>query len=108
MDPFMDYKPIPVKRKVLEKHVEAYLIKRVKALGGISYKWSSMNVRGVADRVVIFPGGWVYFVELKRDKSCPMSKHQKIFFDTMASLNMEACVCLHGKEEVDSWIESLA
>jgi hypothetical protein len=37
---------------VLEKQVEAYLIKRVKELDGKAYKFTSPAHRGVADRIV--------------------------------------------------------
>ena len=33
----------------MEKHIEAYLVKRVKALGGIAYKWRGHG--GAADRI---------------------------------------------------------
>lgn len=48
-----------------EKEVEAYLVKRVKDLGGKAYKWVSPGNDGVPDRIVIMPGGTVIFVELK-------------------------------------------
>ena len=48
-----------------EKEVEAYLVKRVKDLGGKAYKWVSQGNDGVPDRIVIMPGGTVIFVELK-------------------------------------------
>lgn len=48
-----------------EKAIEAYLRDRVKALGGIAYKFTSPGNNGVPDRLVLLPGGRVVFVETK-------------------------------------------
>ena len=50
-----------------EKSTEAYLRDEVKALGGSSYKWVSPGCSGVPDRIVIPPGGRVFFIELKSE-----------------------------------------
>jgi hypothetical protein len=36
----------------MEKHIEAYLVRKVKDLGGVAYKFVSPANRGVSDRVV--------------------------------------------------------
>jgi hypothetical protein len=38
---------------VLEKQIEAYLVKRVKEAGGIAYKFTSPQRRSVPDRLVL-------------------------------------------------------
>lgn len=48
-----------------ESEVEAHLVKRVKEAGGMAYKFVSPGRRNVPDRMVVFPGGRVFFVELK-------------------------------------------
>ena len=50
-----------------EAKIEAWLNERVKELGGISYKFVSPMNPGVPDRIYLFPGGRVYFVELKTE-----------------------------------------
>lgn len=50
---------------MLEKTIEAAFVKRVKELGGIAEKFVSPNKRSVPDRIVMFPGGKLLFVELK-------------------------------------------
>lgn len=50
---------------MIENDVEKYLIRQVKAIGGLCWKWISPGRRGVPDRIVMLPGGGVYFVELK-------------------------------------------
>jgi len=106
-------KPVAVKKKVLEKDVEQYLYKKMKKLGGECFKWASMNMRGVPDRICIFPPsgvhlhGRVIFVELKKDAKAKLSPGQAKFFARMAQLQMHDCIVIHGKEEVDGWLKSL-
>ena len=50
-----------------ESEIEARLVRGVKALGGVAYKFVSPGNVGVPDRVVVLPGGRVIFVELKAD-----------------------------------------
>lgn len=60
-----------------EKTTEAYLRDEVKALGGRSYKWVSPGCSGVPDRIVILPGGRVFFVELKSEGETSNKLQQK-------------------------------
>ena len=50
-----------------ESEIERKLGKGVEQLGGLYYKWTSPNLPGVPDRIVILPGGRVIFVELKTE-----------------------------------------
>ncbi len=50
---------------MLEKTIEAALVKRVAALGGLCEKFVSPGRRSVPDRLVSLPGGRIVFVELK-------------------------------------------
>lgn len=65
---------------MLERQVEQYLVKRVKSLGGISLKLTSLI--GIPDRLVMLPEGRVIFVELKR----PGEKPRKIQESRMKQL----------------------
>lgn len=51
---------------MLESALEAAVRQYVKACGGRAYKFVSPGCPGVPDRICIFPGGRVIFVELKR------------------------------------------
>ena len=53
---------------MLEKELEAKLVKRVRALRGYCLKWVSPGNSGVPDRIILLPGGRVAFAELKRPK----------------------------------------
>jgi Holliday junction resolvase-like predicted endonuclease len=87
----------------MEKHIEAYLVKRVKALGGIAYKWRGHG--GAADRIIVLPDGTVWFVEVKTIGG-RLSALQKVFAADMARLNQQYCV-LWTKEQVDAYIDSV-
>ena len=88
---------------MLEKNIEAHLVKSVRRIGGIAYKFTSPAHRGVADRVVCLPGGVVWFVELKTEGG-RLSPLQKVFADEMARLGQNYA-CLWSKEQVDEWIK---
>ena len=88
---------------MLEKQIEAYLVKRVRALGGEAYKFVSPAQRGVADRIVCLPGGVTWFVELKAPGG-KLSPLQQVFAAEMARLG-QRYVCLWGREDVDRWID---
>lgn len=62
---------------ILEKDVEAALVRRVKALGGLCEKFTSPGRRSVPDRLVTMPGGQIIFVELKRPGGKPTEAQLK-------------------------------
>jgi len=87
-----------------ERDIEAYLRDRVKALGGIAYKFVSPGHAGVADRIVCMPGGVVWFVEVKAPGG-KLSPLQRLFEVQMSQLDMRY-VTIWSKDEVDQWIEN--
>lgn len=67
---------------MLEKQIEHYLGKRVKAQGGMSIKLT--NLIGIPDRLVLMPGGKCLFVELKAPGELP----RKIQLKRMKQLHL--------------------
>lgn len=61
---------------MLEKHIEAALVKRVKELGGMAEKFTSPAKRSVPDRLVTLPNGRIIFVELKAPNKKPTPKQE--------------------------------
>lgn len=61
----------------LEKDVEAALVRRVKAMGGLCEKFTSPGRRSVPDRLVTMPDGQIIFVELKRPGGKPTEAQLK-------------------------------
>ena len=48
-----------------EKAIEAYLVRRVKEMGGLCLKYSNPNMAGYPDRICVMPEGRTFWVELK-------------------------------------------
>ncbi|MDD9148146.1 VRR-NUC domain-containing protein [Sporolactobacillus sp. CQH2019] len=48
-----------------ESRLERRLGREVRKLGGIAAKWVSPGLAGVPDRILLFPGGRIVFVEMK-------------------------------------------
>lgn len=87
----------------MEKNIEAHLVKSVRRIGGVAYKFTSPAHRGVADRVVCLPDGSTWFIELKAEGG-RLSPLQKVFADEMSRMNQNYA-CLWSKEQVDEWIK---
>jgi hypothetical protein len=65
---------------VSESEIEDYLRDQIKAIGGKAYKWVSPGNRGVPDRIIVLPKGYVLFIELKapgKKSSAQQTKKQK-------------------------------
>lgn len=88
----------------MERDIERYFVRQVKALGGVAYKFVSPSHRGVSDRIVCLPDGQVWFVELKAARGV-LSALQKVFASDMAALGQNYA-CLWSKEMVDEWVEA--
>jgi hypothetical protein len=87
-----------------ERDIEAYLRVKVKALGGTAYKFVSPGHAGVADRLVLLPGGVVWFIEVKAPDG-RLSPLQMLFARRMAELGMQYRT-IWSKEDVDEWLGS--
>lgn len=74
-----------------ESELERILVDEVRKEGGRAYKWISPGNDGVPDRIVFFPNGEVYFVELKAD-SGRVSPQQKIQLRRLIGLGQKAMV----------------
>ena len=91
--------------KMLEKEIEKFLVREVKKLGGISFKFISPGNAGVPDRIVILPIGKVIFVELKTDKG-KLTKLQEVQIKKISDLGADARV-LRGIEGVKEFINEI-
>lgn len=74
-----------------EKLIERKLVDGVKAKGGLCVKFYSAYQRGVPDRIILMPGGRIYFAELKSTGKKP-TKLQVLFIEKLHSLGFTAVV----------------
>lgn len=73
-----------------ESTVEMNICNIVKARGGYAWKWVSPGRRGVPDRICLFPGAKVIFVELKRPGLTDgRSAQQKKVFSILKALGFQ-------------------
>lgn len=89
---------------MLEKHIENYLRKQIKGLGGQCLKMSPAYDNGVPDRLVVLNGRHV-FVELKAPNQKPR-KLQVKFMEQLEASGAE-CVVLDSKLAVDNFVKKL-
>ena len=93
--------------KKSEREIEAYLVKCIKNKNGICMKWTSPGNAGVPDRIVIIPGGKVYFVELKAEgKRENLSPLQRNFMHKLKNLNCDVRV-IASFQEVDDFVKEV-
>ena len=74
-------------RRVYESEIEKMLVDEVRKAGGRAYKFVSPGNDGVPDRIVIMPGGYLMFVELKTDTG-RLSKLQTVQINRLKNLGV--------------------
>ena len=90
---------------MLEKEVEKFLVREVKKIGGVSFKFISPGNAGVPDRIVILPSGRVVFAELKTDMG-KLTKLQEVQIKKISDLGADVRV-LRGIEGVKEFINEI-
>ena len=88
-----------------ERDVEARLVRGVRRLGGVCWKWVSPGRVGVPDRIVLLPHGVVAFVEVKDDEG-EVSKQQEITLREIRDLGHDVFV-VRGVDGVDTLLERM-
>lgn len=71
---------------VREASVETYLRDQVKAAGGLCVKLNPTGYVGIPDRLVVLPGGWIAFCEVKKPKGGVISRLQLWWRDELDRL----------------------
>ena len=95
----------PVSKIKLEKRLEAKLLREVKKLGGLAIKLPAAWYVGIPDRMLLLPGGQIYFVELKRDYGKPRPKQAR-WIRRLRRLGFDARV-VAGEKELQEYIDEL-
>lgn len=73
----------------------------VRKIGGYAFKWVP-TIAGVPDRMVLFPGGHTFFVELKQTGEQP-SAIQRVWHGRLRDLGFSVVV-LDSREAVRGWL----
>ncbi len=87
---------------IRESDIEKYLRFRVEELDGHCFKWVSPSNRGVPDRIVMLPGGGIWFVELKSPGE-DLSPLQKFFKERLQYLG-QTVIKIDSMEGVDEFV----
>lgn len=84
-----------------ENVIEQKLVRAVKIKGGLALKFVSPGTDGVSDRIVLFPGGVIAFVELKApgQKMRPLQVKRKAQLESLG-FRVYCIDSIHQIEEV--------
>lgn len=93
-------------KQELEASLEAYFNRAVRLRCGGRMVKLAPTEKGVPDRLVLLPGGRMYLVELKTDVG-RTSAAQDLWHERAADLGTRVWV-LHGRREIDAWINARA
>lgn len=85
-----------------EKSIENYLTKQVSAIGGLCLKYTNGNITGYPDRIVLIPGGWTRWVEIKSKGKHPTRLQQERHKELEAV--GQTVHVIDSREEVDALI----
>jgi hypothetical protein len=88
---------------ILEKEIETRLVHAVRERGGLCLKWVCPGWSGVPDRIILMPGGRIYFVELKRPKGGRISSRQLWWSTKLTRLGFYHCF-IWNHDDVDRFV----
>lgn len=92
------------RKPIRESKVEAYLVRKVQALGGVAEKFSSPNKRSVPDRLISWPNGIIHFIECKAPGEQPTPAQER---DHIRRRSMGFVVeTVDSFEAVDEYLEA--
>lgn len=88
-----------------EKRNEKKLRETCKKLGGIAVKLYSLSLTGLPDRMVLMPGGRIWFVELKSERG-KLSAMQNFVHRFLRNLGFKVEV-LNSGDALDNFLENI-
>lgn len=93
-------------KTMLEVNIERKLREAATLKGCLVYKFVSPGMAGVPDRIIIAPGGVVYFIETKRPKGGRLSAIQKYHRDRISRQGGHVRVILN-EEQIKQFIAEI-
>ena len=84
-----------------ESSIERGLVQRIKRAGGLCLKLSPVGLAGIPDRLVLLPGGRVFFIELKRPGGV-IAPLQVQWAQVLTGLGFSARICI-GKDDLEAF-----
>ena len=90
---------------MLEKAIEQKLRKGIMAIGGLCLKWESPGFTGVPDRIILLPGGCVFFVETKAPGK-KERKRQEYVHNQLRTLGFTVYATVDSEEKVQQIIDT--
>lgn len=89
-----------------ESTIEAKLVRKVRELGGLCYKFVSPGNPGVPDRLIVLPEGRVVFAELKTEIG-RLANIQKWQLEELRKRGADVRV-LKGMDEVMAFLQEVS
>ena len=90
---------------MLEKVIEQKLRKGIKAIGGLCLKWESPGFTGVPDRMILLPGGRIFFAETKAPGK-KERKRQEYVHKQLRTLGFTVYATVDSEEKVQQIIDT--
>jgi hypothetical protein len=87
-----------------EAGIEGYLRQRVQDVGGLCIKLNPASLVGIPDRLVVLPGGFMVFVEVKKPHGGVIGKAQYIWRDRIQTLGARHRF-VFTRDDVDGLLE---
>lgn len=75
-----------------EYTIEYRLRDKIKALGGLALKLIAAGFTGLPDRLILMPGGRIYFVELKNGSAGRLSARQEVVHRQLERLGFKVWI----------------
>lgn len=93
----------------LEASVEEDLRKAVEKVGGLCIKLPALLYRGIPDRMVLLPGGRLFFVELKRSPKARTKSSTRVHQDRFRKILLNLgfiCLKIEGRDQLEEFIST--
>lgn len=87
-----------------EKTIEKHLKQEVEKQGGLCLKFISASMRGLPDRIVLFPSGRISFVELKSTGQKPRPEQIRVH-KKLRTLGAKVYV-IDSKESIKEFLQN--